>query len=56
MGFPVSKGGSAGADEELHPDVQWLVGLLPPDADLEAARWEHYSLVNGYAASRPARE
>ncbi|MEE4173817.1 MAG: DUF6364 family protein [Xanthomonadales bacterium] len=29
-------------EEELHPDVQWLVGLLPPDADPEAARWEHY--------------
>jgi hypothetical protein len=29
-------------EHELHPEVQKMVGILPPDADLETARWEHY--------------
>ncbi len=29
-------------EDELHPDVQKMVGILPPDVDIEATRWEHY--------------
>jgi hypothetical protein len=27
--------------EELSPEVQWLVGLIPEDADLDATRLEY---------------
>ncbi len=27
--------------EEIHPDMEWLIGILPEDFDLEKAREEH---------------
>ena len=34
-------------EHELHPEVQKMVGILPPDADIDAARWAHYKQKYG---------
>ncbi|KAA9134224.1 hypothetical protein F3N42_00415 [Marinihelvus fidelis] len=27
--------------DEIHPDLEWLVGIIPPDVDVDELRYEY---------------